>query len=232
VTPDNFTISSFRRLLSRRQVLVSLAATAALAASSPPSGAAPQRTAPRAAPLAAQDQMDVQRVEAYLNGIFTLQSRFQQFSPEGGVATGTIYLERPGRMRIVYDDPVPVLIVADGSRVFYWDRQVAQLSQIDVKDTPAWFLLRPVIRLSGDVTLTRFDHASGALRLTMTETEHPDNGNLTLVMSDHPLQLRQWTVLDAQRKSVTVTLEDPHYGVTFPPNFFVWTDQRSPSQIH
>src|SRR5581483_6099705 len=61
---------------------------------------------PRPAALTPQDQADVKRVQDYLNGIHTLQSRFQQFSPEGGVSAGTIYLQRPGKMRIVYDEPV------------------------------------------------------------------------------------------------------------------------------
>src|SRR5690348_5991463 len=89
--------------LSRRHLFTALAATA-LGASLPQTlHAAP----PRPAALTPQDQQAVQGVQQYLNGIKTLQSRFQQFTPDGGVAQGTIYLQRPGKMRIVYDDPTP-----------------------------------------------------------------------------------------------------------------------------
>lgn len=190
--------------------------------------ALPARAAPPPPParLSAQDQSDLRRIQEYLDGIKTVQSAFQQFSGEGNVATGTIYLERPGRMRIVYNDPVPILIVADGRSVYYWDKKLQQLSQIRVEDTPAWFLLRPQIRLTGDVTVTRFERGQNALRLSMTETKQPDLGSLVLVLSDKPLELRQWTVIDAQQKPITVALEDPHYGVALSPSLFLWTDQR------
>ena len=205
--------------LSRRHLLAALAAAASLAA-------LPARAAPaRPAALTPRDKADVGAVQSYLNDIHTLQSRFQQFADDGSVSTGTIYLQRPGKMRIVYDPPMPVLIVADGSTVFYWDSQLQQLQRIGVEDTPAWFLLRPEIKLTGDVTVTGFRREPGVLRIAMTETEHPGQGSLTVVMSQQPLELRQWTVLDPQQKQITVALEDPHYGVTLSPDLFVWIHQ-------
>jgi outer membrane lipoprotein-sorting protein len=178
-----------------------------------------------AAPLDAAAQGDVLRVQEYLNGITTMQSRFQQYAADGGGASGMIYLERPGKMRIDYDDPTPILIVADGRGVYYWDKKLKQLSQAPVEDTPAWFLLRPQIRLTGDVTVTRFERSADTFRITVTETKRPDQGRLTLVMSDKPLALRQWTVIDAQQKPITVALDDPHFGVTLSQNLFYWSSR-------
>jgi outer membrane lipoprotein-sorting protein len=205
--------------LSRRQLLAAFAAAAAFAA--PPARAATARPAR----LSPQQQTQLAQVERYLNDIRTLQSRFQQFAQDGSVSSGTIYLQRPGKMRIVYDPPTPVLIVADGSDVYYWDSQLQQLQQIGVEDTPAWFLLRPEIKLTGDVTVTGFREDPGVLRIAMTETEHPGQGSLTVVMSESPLELRQWTVLDPQQKQVTVALQNPQYGVTLNPDLFVWIRQ-------
>jgi len=214
------------RPFSRRQLMATAAASvAALALPRRPAQAAP----PRSVRLSPQDEAELGRVQAYLNDIKTLQSRFQQFSAEGGTAAGTIYLQRPGRMRIVYDDPSPILIVADGREVYYWDKKLQELSQINVDETPAWFLLRPEIKLSGDVTVTGFEHGPGALRIAMTQTKNPDQGNLTLVISERPLELKQWTVIDAQQRPITVALQDPHYGAQLNPNLFLWTDQRSTS---
>ncbi len=183
---------------------------------------------PRAATLNERDYQDVLRVQSYLNGIRTLQSRFEQTSDQGGVSTGTIYLDRPGRMRIVYDPPVPILIVATDGQVYYYDRQLQQVTRTYVSDTPAWFLLRDDIRLGGDVTLTRFVRGPDVLRVSLVETSNPDLGQVTLALSDKPLELRQWQVLDAQRKTVTVTLESPQYGVQLNPQLFYWTDPRPP----
>jgi outer membrane lipoprotein-sorting protein len=208
--------------LPRRRFLAGMAVAAAFAGS----GARARADAPaRPAALTPQDQADVQRVQDYLNSIHTLRSRFQQLAGDGGGATGTIYLQRPGKMRIVYDDPTPILIVADGSDIYYWDKQLQQLQNAGVDDTPAWFLLRPEIKLTGDVTITGFRRDPGVLRIAMTETKHPDQGNLTVVVTDRPLELRQWTVVDPQRKEVTVTLDNPRYGVALEPSLFYWVHQ-------
>jgi outer membrane lipoprotein-sorting protein len=206
---------------TRRRLLAALPALAALAT-------VPARAAGvRPAPLTPQQQAMLAQVQRYLDGIRTMQSRFQQFAQNGAVSSGMIYLQRPGRMRIVYDAPTPILIVSDGSAVYYWDSKLEQLSQIDVKDTPAWFLLRPDIKLNGDVTVTGFRQEPGVLRLAMTETDSPEQGSLTVVMGERPLELRQWTVIDPQQRQVTVMLESPQYNAPLDPNLFVWTRQSS-----
>jgi outer membrane lipoprotein-sorting protein len=184
------------------------------------------RAVPAAAPLDAAGHADIARAQQYLNGIHTLYSRFEQVADDGGIANGTIYLERPGRMRIVYDPPSPILIVATEGQIYYYDSKLDQVSRTYVTDTPAWFLLRDPITLSGDITVTAFQHAADALRLTILETKNPGLGEVTIVLADHPLELRQWSVLDAQRKRVTVTLENPQFDVALNPNLFYWTDPR------
>ena len=206
-----------RTTLSRRAALLGLAASLA------PAGA---WAAPRAAALDPKGREDVQRAQTYLNSIRTLRSRFEQVADDGGVANGTIYVQRPGHMRIVYDPPVPILIVATDGQIYYYDSKLQQVSRTYVNDTPAWFLLRDPISLTSDITVTAFKHAADALRLTLVETKNPDAGEVTIVLSDQPMQLRQWTVIDAQRKQVTVTLENPQYGVPLNANLFYWTDPR------
>lgn len=171
----------------------------------------------------------MQQIQAYLNGIQTLQSRFNQVAGDGSTASGTIYLERPGRLRLVYDPPSSVLIVATGGQINYYDPNLDQVSQIDVRETPAWFLLRPDIRLGGDITITGIEHGAGSIRLRLVETDNPEHGEVTLVLSEKPRQLRQWTVVDEQNKQVTVTLDDPQYGVALAPTLFEWSDPRPTS---
>lgn len=167
-------------------------------------------------------------MQDYLNGIRTLQSRFQQVTGEGGIATGTLYLSRPGHMRVEYDPPVPVLLVATDGRIWYYDKELEQISFFALKDTPAWFLLQDNVSFGGDLTVSNLEHDPGALRVTITETKNPDLGKATLVLSERPLELKQWHLVDAQQRAVTVTLDDPHFGATLNPQLFYWTDPRPP----
>jgi len=193
-------------------------------------GAASLMPAAARAALTADDRADLTRIQDYLNNIRTLQSRFEQISNEGGIATGTIYLSRPGKMRVVYDPPVPILLVATDGRIWYYDQKLDQVSFFDLKDTPAWFLLQDNVHFGGDITVGNLKRDAQVLSVTVSETKNPDLGKATLVLSDRPLQLRKWIILDSQQKTTTVTLDDPHYGVPLNPSLFYWTDPRSPNR--
>lgn len=163
---------------------------------------------------------DIARVEDYLNSITTLRARFQQYSEGGGVVFGNIYVRRPGRMRVEYDPPVPVILVADGIVVSYYDSELDQLNQVPISATPAWFLLRKEISLSDGITVTALDKRPGALRLTMHQTKEPEAGSVDLIFADQPLELRQWTLTDSTGKQARIGLFDVRMGGDLPNELF------------
>ena len=166
---------------------------------------------------------DIARIERYLNELTTLDSRFVQFSAQG-IAEGRIVLSRPGNMRIEYEDPVPVLLVASGYLLVYHDRDLIQTTYLPVSETPAGLLLDEKIQLSGDVTITGFERGPASLRLTIIETEAPDSGSVTLAFEDAPLRLIKWQVKDAQGNDVDVALLEPTYGVEVDGDLFSLVD--------
>ena len=197
-----------------------VAATMALAALSraavPPSPAA----------LTSQDTADLRRIAAYLNSIHTMTARFRQTSVGGGAASGSFWLARPGRMRFEYDLPSPILLIADRFYVYYVDKQLAEMSKVGLKSTPAWFLLREPITFN-DLIVTRFDRGANGLAVTVVDPAEPDNGSLTMLFTSQPLALRQWTIVDQQRKDTTVSISDAQFGVALDPELFVYQDPFS-----
>ncbi|QCG92599.1 outer membrane lipoprotein carrier protein LolA [Azospirillum sp. TSA2s] len=215
-----------------RSLLTGALLSAALLAPLPALFASPATAAP-ATPvsLSAQDQAVVAKVEEYLNGITTLQSKFLQVAPNGRQATGTFYLWRPGRMRLEYDRPLKDFIVADGSFVFYWDGEMRQQSSAPIGSTLADFILRKNIRLAGDVTVTEVFQAPGVIEVSLLETKDPGKGTLTLVFEDHPFQLRKWRVLDAQGMTTEVALLNPRTDVTFDRDMFYFKEPQRGSDF-
>ncbi|HJU19603.1 MAG TPA: outer membrane lipoprotein carrier protein LolA [Stellaceae bacterium] len=168
----------------------------------------------------AQDVAELHDILAYLNSIHTMTARFTQISSSGRVASGRLWLERPGGMRIEYDPPSPVLLIADRFYVYYVDKDLAQVSQIGLKATPAWFLLRDPIRFGQGLALTGFNPGPDFVRVTVGERAHPDLGSLTMVFSRTPLRLRQWSVVDREGKTTRVTLSQEQFGMALDPNLF------------
>ena len=139
------------------------------------------------AELTEQDLADVKRVESYINNIGTLQASFQQQDPNNAISTGRIYLRRPGRMRVEYDPPNPILIIADGVLISQVDRKLGELSQMPLKQSTAWFLLRDPIEIGDNITVTKVDRRPGLLSVTMYENDEPDNGTVELIFLDDPI---------------------------------------------
>jgi len=164
--------------------------------------------APPAAKLSATDQADLDRIQAYLNSIKTVRGKFETTNPDSSVQSGTIWLSRPGRMRFEYDAPTKLLIVCDGNFIEVNDQSLKDIQFVPVQDTPAWLILRDGIQLSGDVTVTRFERGPKTFRVTVAQSNDQSDSTLTMVFSDGPLVLQQWSVINPQGQATTTALTD------------------------
>lgn len=179
------------------------------------------------APAAVRDPVtarteDLAQVEAYLNGLRTLRAAFVQINPDGGTATGTLYYDRPDKMRLDYDPPSRILIIANGWQLVYQDRRLKQVSHLFTSSTPLGFLLDDHIRLSGKVTVTSLERRAGELRVTLVQTEDPNQGSITLVFAEQPFELRRWIIVDAQGYSTHVLLDRLETDVALDNELFVY----------
>jgi outer membrane lipoprotein-sorting protein len=174
-----------------------------------------------------QDRADLGRIETYLDNLRTLKAHFLQVAPNGAITQGTVWLERPGRMRFQYDAPSPLLLVAGHGLVVFHDNSLNQTSNILLSQTPLGILLADHVRLQGDVTVTAMQRLPGQIQVSLIRTASPGDGTLTLVFADNPLTLRQWTVLDAQRQETRVTLYNVETGGQFDQKLFEVADPRA-----
>ena len=164
--------------------------------------------------LTKQDVADLVRIERHLNGIKTMQARFLQISSDGSYSEGMIHLSRPGRMRIEYDPPNPIMVIADGSSLIYVDKEMKQATAVLLSLTPADLLLRENLSLSSEeILITGFKRSPGIIRVSLVKAVSPLDGQLTLVFSDMPLELRKWAVNDAQGVKTTVSLLGSRFGI-------------------
>ncbi len=170
--------------------------------------------------LTPADRGWIDRIQDTLNAITTLKGRFQQIAPDGRRSTGKMWLDRPGRMRFEYDKPSPLLLVAGGGRLVFTDSALKQTTEIPLDKTPLGLLLRPQLSLSGDVTVTGFRHDNGMLQVALVRTASPSDGSLTVFMTETPLALRGWSVVDAQGRETRIDLFDLAAGGAMPGGLF------------
>ncbi len=168
----------------------------------------------------AEEAEAIGRVEAYLNGIDTLRAGFVQIAPDGAVSEGTLYIKRPGQLRIDYTPPPNVKIIGTDGWLTYIDSELGQISQMPLSDSPASVFVAENIRFGEDVLVTGVERAASILRVTLEKAGRPGLGSLTLVFTDNPLDLRQWIVVDAQGYVTRITLVGTQLGVALDPELF------------
>ncbi len=187
---------------------------------------AQQSAALAPARLTDRDRQDIDRLEKYLNSIKSMSAKFVQTSASGNVARGQMYLQRPGKFRFEYEPPAKILIVADGNNLAYRDDRLDQTSYASLDATPAGFLSRQSIKLSGDYTITEFQRGPGWIRVRLVKTKEPQTGSVQLSFSDSPLFLAHWIIADAQGQETKVALVDPRLDVEIDPKLFVFRDPK------
>lgn len=160
------------------------------------------------------DQDVLRRAEEHLQGIRTMTARFTQASSNGAQAEGALALQRPGRMRLEYDEPSPILVVADGRFLIYVDEKLNQVSHLPLGSTPAGILLRDDLSFADPkITVADVRHGSGVVEIDVAMTEDRAAGLMTLVFAEKPFELRQWRIMDAQGTETAVTLYNVRTGV-------------------
>ncbi len=157
--------------------------------------------------LGDDDRQAVDRIAQYLDSLKSFRATFVQTGAFGDGA-GTIWLDRPGHLRIAYaGSPAKTLVAANG-RVDVFDGATGGSTTMPLSRTPLEMLLTPSITLTGAVTVTAYSTTPGLNTLTIEKTAAPGQGSLTLYLSPAPLSLVAVLVKDAYQRPLMIQLSD------------------------
>ena len=161
------------------------------------------------ASAAAPSAAETKQIEDYLNNIQTLSATFVQTASNGGSAEGKIYIAKPNKIRMEYNDPTSVLIVGDGNFIVYNDKELDQVTHIDYDDIPATLILANDLKIDGkNLKISDFYSDSGIMVATLEYPKKPDISPITLTFEKDPFELKQWKIIDPQSVEVTVSIYD------------------------
>lgn len=182
------------------------------------------------ADLSPEEVAIVQRVENYLNSLQTLSSRFVQLSDGGETVEGQFYLRRPGRLRLEYDDPVPIVMVTNGLSLLYFDKELRESTYIPLSKTPLWFLIREEVALYEETRIIRAEETKGAVKIELTADNDSLGAKMSLLFSNNPLAFKKWEIVDQQGITTRVALLDPVYNNPIDDEHFSTKDLNLPSR--
>lgn len=167
----------------------------------------------------------LKQVEALLDGITTMKSRFSEFSSKDGdfMKHGVFYLSRPNRMRLVYDEPTQLEFIADGQYLIYHDKSFDQVSYLEINQTPAAILLRPDFSFDDpEFLVTDVKEELDEYHVTAIKANEPELGQLTLIVTQDPIALKQWELVDMKGIKSTVGLYEIEENIPVDESLFVF----------
>jgi outer membrane lipoprotein-sorting protein len=170
--------------------------------------------------LSAADRAQVAQIEAYVNRLTTFKADFVQIAPNGATARGTMWIMRPGRLRVEYRPPVKLRIFATPHWLIVEDCRVKEPQYLPLRSTPAGILIQERIALSGEFRVTGVKRENQWITVTIVETKSPEKGQMRLVFRANPLQLIGWTVIDQNGGPTQVSLENVQAGIPLDVNQF------------
>ena len=189
---------------------------------------APVAVVAMAAPAAAQSG-DIAKVQTHLSAVQSMTANFVQTDAKGRSARGTVQLKRPGRIRFQYSGN-DLLLVANGSRLYFLDYSVGQKSSWDLNKTPLGLLLsaNPDINRIAKIVPQSDPRI---LLVRARDARRPEFGTLLLAFVRNPgapggLLLEGWTSIDAQNKRTTIKLDNQRYNVAVPESAFRFDEPR------
>lgn len=174
------------------------------------------------APPAWAEQLSLDALSQYLNDLRTAKTEFTQVNEDGTLATGTIYIKRPGRIRFEYNPPDKSLVLASNGQLAIFDPKGDGAESYPLNKTPLSLILDKNIDLGRAKMVTGhgYDAQSKATILTAQDPEHPEYGNIRLVFTGPSPQLRQWVITNENGTETTVILGDMQLDLRIPNRMF------------
>ncbi len=191
--------------------------TAVAAATTAATAAAPAARSPAA------------QVEHYLKGLATWSADFSQTIEDanGKVlrrASGHLYLQRPGKFRWDYTEPSEQLVLADGKKLWFYDKDLAQAN---VRDMDATLASSPAVLLAnGAPVSSQFDITAlpprDGLEWYQLVPKHPDTDFQAIRIGFAGGELAQMLLADKLNQVTRLTFSQPKRNLHLAASLFTF----------
>ena len=156
----------------------------------------------------------VRKVNAYFNGLTTLEGTFVQTGADNKRQRGKFYISRPGRFRFEFNPPSRVVIISDGQYIAIQDRDLSTDDRWDLGYTPFRALLQDNVDLLRDARVLEAEEKEDAISIVFEDKSGDSSSRIRLFLSAKPsLQIKGWIAKDAQGFDTRTDLIEMHVPV-------------------
>lgn len=174
------------------------------------------------------EKLSLNQISNYFNTLKTAKSDFMQISDDGSVQTGTLFIQRPGKMRFEYDPPQKALVLASNNAVAIFDnRAKGEPETYPLGRTPLSIILARKVNLQSANSVIGHTYDGKHTIVTAQDPKNPDIGRIQMKFSASPVTLDEWVIQDAHGGRTTIRLGATETGMTYPRALFDIDTERS-----
>tara|TARA_B000000475_G_scaffold249093_1_gene224503 strand:- start:30 stop:626 length:597 start_codon:yes stop_codon:yes gene_type:complete len=142
-------------------------------------------------------------LEEYFFNLGDVKGEFTQIDQIGNITKGTFYSNGKGSIKFEYSSPSEMIIIINKGMFSIKERKDSKANYYSLEDSPLANLL------SKDLKLDNFHinslEVEGRVATIELRTNENSLRNSIFITADHPRPvLRQWKIIDAQKKETTV----------------------------
>jgi len=162
----------------------------------------------------------VKEAEQWFGEITTMRANFIQTVSDGSMAEGELHLRRPHRMKIIYDQGEPLVLLTTPVWLHVDKPDQKTVTSYPISETPLSLILQEEVQLRSDEFETESEVKDGIVSIKIEKKTGKAAGVLILEFTEQPFELRRWTITDAADVTTRVTLQNMRYGHKYENKFF------------
>ena len=142
-------------------------------------------------------------LEQYFHSLGNIEGSFTQIDQIGNITKGIFYSNGKGSLRFEYFSPSEMLIIINKGIFAIKERRNSKINYYSLEDSPLSKLL------SKDLSLESYHvnglEIQGRIATLELRTKKNSERNSIFISADYPQPiLRQWKIIDAQKKETTI----------------------------
>lgn len=156
---------------------------------------------------AVAEKISLNDLNDYINGLPVVKTHFTQVNADKSKSKGQMYISRPGKMRFEYAAPNPALVIAAaGSVAVYDDKTKEGPAMYPLKKTPLSLILAKDVDLKSSGMVKKHYESGKYTVIVAKDPKGKTKGQIELMFTNNPIELKQWVVTDQSRQKTSVYL--------------------------
>ena len=158
------------------------------------------------------------RIIKYLEKFASLQSNFIQVNNNGDILSGKLFISRPGKFRIEYNQ-IPLLLISDSKRLALINKDLKSISFHNFDQIPVNVLLFKKLSLK-DIKILNLSENENTLSVNVVNPKFQEKGFVEILFEKRPFVMKKWTIFKTDKTKTEVFFDNLFIDKKIPKKLF------------